>query len=82
MLYCGDLIPTSHHIRLAWLMGYDLFPLNLMEEKKQVLTQAAQENWYLFFEHDPDCDLARIAIQGDDYQVTDRFLLTHIPQIA
>lgn len=34
LVYCGDLIPTSTHVRLPWVMGYDLDPLTLMEEKK------------------------------------------------
>lgn len=52
LCYCADLIPTSSHIPIAWGMGYDLYPLELMEEKKRLLEQAVDENWTLFFEHD------------------------------
>lgn len=52
LCYCADLIPTASHIPIAWGMGYDLYPLELMEEKKRLLEQAVDENWTLFFEHD------------------------------
>lgn len=75
LLYCGDVVPTSSHVRLAWIMGYDLEPLTLIDEKTKVLSRAADEGWYLYFEHDPYCDAARIARQGSDFQVTERFSL-------
>ncbi|MFN7453180.1 MAG: MBL fold metallo-hydrolase [Pseudobdellovibrionaceae bacterium] len=53
MVYCADLIPTSAHVKLAWIMGYDLDPLTLIEEKRQLLEEATAKKWYLFFEHDP-----------------------------
>lgn len=75
LLYCGDVIPTSSHVRLAWVMGYDLEPLRLIEEKSEVLAQAADQGWYLYFEHDPYCDAARVTRQGSDFAVTERFQL-------
>lgn len=75
LLYCGDVVPTSSHVRLPWLMGYDLNPLLLMEEKTQYLGPAADGSWYLFFEHDPYCDSARIERNGHDFQVVERFWL-------
>ena len=75
LLYCGDVVPTSSHVRLAWVMGYDLEPLKLIEEKKKSLGPAADEGWYLFFEHDPYCDAAQITRQGSDFAKTTTFLL-------
>ena len=75
LLYCGDVIPTSSHVRLAWVMGYDLQPLTLIEEKKKILSQATTGNWYLYFEHDPYCDAATVQVQGADFAVTERFHL-------
>jgi len=54
LVYCGDLIPTSTHLNLAWVMGYDLNPLLLIEEKRQLLERAKSGGWHLFFEHDPN----------------------------
>ncbi len=73
LLYCADVVPTSSHVRTPWLMGYDLNPVLLMEEKTNYLGQAADQNWYLYFEHDPYCDAASIIRQGNDFQVQQRF---------
>jgi glyoxylase-like metal-dependent hydrolase (beta-lactamase superfamily II) len=54
ILFCADLIPTVSHIPLPYIMGYDLQPLITMEEKKKILPLAADENWKLFFGHDPE----------------------------
>lgn len=75
LFYCGDVIPTSTHVRLAWGMGYDLNPLLLMEEKNNILKQAVQKKAYLFFEHDPYCDLALVDPHHQDYHVKERFRL-------
>jgi glyoxylase-like metal-dependent hydrolase (beta-lactamase superfamily II) len=53
LLYCADVIPTTAHLPLAWVMGYDLYPLTTVEEKKTILAQALEEDWILAFEHDP-----------------------------
>ena len=54
LLYCGDMFPTASHIPLPYIMGYDLQPLVTLSEKKNLLQQAVDEKWMLFFEHDPD----------------------------
>lgn len=76
LLYCGDVVPTSSHVRIPWLMGYDLHPLTLMEEKQKILGEAADHSWYLFFEHDPYCDSAQIERNGHDFAVKKRLWLT------
>jgi glyoxylase-like metal-dependent hydrolase (beta-lactamase superfamily II) len=75
VLYCGDVIPTSSHVRLAWVMGYDLEPLRLIEEKKQILGPAVDGHWYLYFEHDPYCDAAQVVRSGSDFAVEKRYSL-------
>ena len=72
LVYCADLIPTSSHVRVPWIMGYDLHPLQIMDEKRTLLTQAAAEGWYLFFEHDPDVDAAKVEANRDDFAVKER----------
>lgn len=75
LLYCGDVVPTSSHVKLPWLMGYDLNPLLLMEEKQKFLGPAADDSCYLFFEHDPYCDAALIERNGHDFNVKNRYRL-------
>ena len=60
ILYCGDLFPTTSHIPLPYVMGYDLQPLITITEKKKILPAAVDENWKLFFEHDPETVLATV----------------------
>lgn len=75
LYYCGDVIPTSSHVRLPWVMGYDLRPLDLIEEKSALLAKAASENAYLFFEHDPYLDSTTVIADKGDFAVKDRFRL-------
>jgi len=56
-LFVGDLFPTTAHLPLPWIMGYDLEPLRTLESKRAILDQAVAGGWQLVFEHDP-----RVAI--------------------
>ncbi|MBL7812924.1 MAG: MBL fold metallo-hydrolase [Bacteroidetes bacterium] len=53
IIYCADLIPSSHHIPLNYVMGYDIEPLKTMQEKSLLYQEVMSENALLFFEHDP-----------------------------
>ncbi len=53
LIYLADAIPTTAHIPIPYLMGYDVRPLDAMKEKTNILEQAVQNNYLLFFEHDP-----------------------------
>jgi glyoxylase-like metal-dependent hydrolase (beta-lactamase superfamily II) len=57
----ADLVPMRAHVPFAWVMGYDLYPVETVEAKKRLLPQAARENWTCLFYHDPDQPLARIV---------------------
>jgi glyoxylase-like metal-dependent hydrolase (beta-lactamase superfamily II) len=63
-LYCCDLFPTVSHIPIPYVMGYDLQPLITVSEKQKILKQAIDENWKLFFEHDPD--IAFVTLKATD----------------
>jgi glyoxylase-like metal-dependent hydrolase (beta-lactamase superfamily II) len=60
----ADLVPLRPHVRLPWIMGYDLYPVETLEAKKKLLPQAARENWLCLFYHDPDEPLCRIVEEG------------------
>jgi len=60
LLYCCDLIPFVSQIRIPYIMGYDIQPLVTVEEKKKYLKLAADENWMLYFCHDPEYALATV----------------------
>jgi glyoxylase-like metal-dependent hydrolase (beta-lactamase superfamily II) len=52
LVFAADLLPTAGHVPLAFVMGYDTRPLLTLEEKKTFLNEAADNNYYLFLEHD------------------------------
>jgi len=52
--YISDLIPTTAHLDLTWVMAFDLFPLETIESRKRFYSQAIPENWLTLFTHDPD----------------------------
>jgi glyoxylase-like metal-dependent hydrolase (beta-lactamase superfamily II) len=52
-IYLADLIPTSAHMNIPWVMGYDMFPGTTTIEKKTFLEFALEKNLCLMFEHDP-----------------------------
>ena len=73
LLYCADLIPLSSHINPPFIMGYDLQPLVTLEEKKKLLPKAVEENWTLFFEHDPDIAAATITATEKGFAIKESY---------
>lgn len=61
LTFCGDVIPTRAHLRVPWVMAYDLHPLTTIEEKKMLLAEAIEDDGILFFEHDPVVAACRLA---------------------
>ena len=58
--YIGDLIPTTAHIDIAWGMGFDLYPLQTIESKKEYYSHSVPEKWLTVFTHDPKTPWAYI----------------------
>lgn len=56
----ADLIPTSHHVPLPWIMGYDLYPTATLAFKKEILPKAVEERWICLFYHDFEYPLCRL----------------------
>jgi glyoxylase-like metal-dependent hydrolase (beta-lactamase superfamily II) len=61
----SDLVPTTSHLPLAYLMGYDLFPLGTLEAKRRLLRRVVEEDWYLLFYHDPRVAVGRVRQDKD-----------------
>jgi glyoxylase-like metal-dependent hydrolase (beta-lactamase superfamily II) len=60
IVFMADLLPSAAHIPIPYVMAYDMFPLTTLQEKKSFLAEAVENNYVLFFEHDPQiecCDL-------------------------
>ena len=79
--YWADLVPTSAHVPYPWIMGYDLYPLTTLENKKHWLPQAAAGDWLCIFEHDPLVPFGRVVEEkpGRFRAVPVEFPGTHSP---
>jgi len=75
MLFTADLFPLTSHIPLPYIMGYDLFPLTTLDEKKKFLPQIVKENWLLYFEHDAFTETCRVEETEHGYRVIDKMEL-------
>lgn len=64
LLFLADLIPTTGHLKIPYVMGYDLRPMETCREKRALLDEAARHDWRLVFEHDPDTASCRVEPDG------------------
>jgi glyoxylase-like metal-dependent hydrolase (beta-lactamase superfamily II) len=66
LVFMADLLPSVAHIPLPYVMGYDMFPLKTLEEKKIFLEEANEKEMVLFFEHDPmhECCTLQLTEKG------------------
>jgi glyoxylase-like metal-dependent hydrolase (beta-lactamase superfamily II) len=64
-----DLLPTTSHLPLPFVMGYDLYPVATLEAKRSLLRQAAERDSWLLFYHDRETPLGRVRQDGDRYRL-------------
>ena len=64
VVYAGDILPMTTHLRAAYNMAYDLFPYDSMIQKSRVLEQAASEGWIIIWDHDPNVPAGRVYHGG------------------
>lgn len=66
VVFCADVAPSVAHIRPAWVMAYDIRPLDSMKEREFIMNQAADKKQVLFFEHDPinECATLNMTDKG------------------
>ena len=67
--YIADLVPTTAHLPLPWIMGYDVEPLVTLETKRQILKRAVDEDWLVVFEHDAATAWSTIQHDGKSYAI-------------
>ena len=60
ILFIADTIPSHAHLPVPYVMGYDINPLTTMQEKQDLLSQAVENEWIIFFDHDPLYDCATV----------------------
>ena len=52
-VFAADLMPTTAHVDVPWIMGYDLYPMDTLEFKRAFAREAVENEYIIFFEHDP-----------------------------
>jgi glyoxylase-like metal-dependent hydrolase (beta-lactamase superfamily II) len=68
-LFLADLCPTSAHLPLPWIMGYDLEPLVTLESKRSILGKAREEGWVLIFQHDAKVPWGRLEERSERFHL-------------
>ncbi len=62
-IYWADIMPTTAHVRIPYIMGYDLFPLDVIKSKEHYIKLSVEKGWVSFFEHDPKYTYGRISLE-------------------
>ena len=78
IVYMADLLPSAGHIPLPYVMAYDMFPLTTLNEKKSFLTEAVDNNYILFFEHDPQIECCDLQLTEKGIRVKNTFALSEV----
>ena len=78
IVYMADLLPSMAHIPLPYVMAYDMFPLTTLNEKKSFLTEAQQNDYVLFFEHDRETECCNLQMTDRGIRQKDVFNLSDI----
>lgn len=78
LVYVADLLPTAGHIPLPYIPAYDMFPLRTLTEKKAFLEEAADQNYILFLEHDPENECCTVKRTEKGIRLDNTFKLSEI----
>lgn len=78
IVFVADLLPTTVHLPLPWVMGYDMAPVQTLQEKERFLNRAIEENLYLFLEHDANNEIITVSKENGKYIVDETLTLSDI----
>ena len=78
IVFMADLLPSMAHIPLPYVMAYDMFPLTTLNEKKEFLAHAQQNDHILFFEHDPLTECCNLQLTERGVRQKDVFNLSEL----
>ncbi len=78
VLFSADLLPSAGHIPIPYVMGYDMRPLQTINEKTEILDRAVNENWTLFFEHDYTIECCNLERSEKGIRKKETFQLINI----
>jgi len=78
ILYMADLLPSTGHIPLPYVMAYDMFPLKTLTEKKTFFAEAVTKEYILYLEHDPINECCTLQQTEKGIRVKDTFKLSEL----
>ncbi len=78
IIFMADLLPSVAHIPIPYIMAYDTKPLQTLQEKKLFLTEAQQNDYILFFEHDPLIECCTLDLTERGIRSRDVFKLSDV----
>ena len=78
VVFMADLLPSAGHIPLPYVMGYDMFPMTTLNEKKSFLKEALENDYILFFEHDPKYECCNLQQTERGIRPKDYFKLENV----
>ena len=76
LFYAADIFPMAAHMSLAWVMAYDLNPVQTIKEKRSLLPRMVDEDWTVFFEHDPLRQAGKVAMDGKHYRLKEAVIIS------
>lgn len=80
VVFMADLLPTHIHLPLPWVMGYDMYPVQTLTEKEQLLDKAVEEDWHLFLEHDVQEEVITVKKEKGKYAIKDKMNLQSVTE--
>ncbi len=75
LVYMADLLPSTAHLPIPYVMAYDMFPLTTLQEKKNFLQEAVENNYILYFEHDYFNECCTLQMTEKGVRVAETFAL-------
>jgi glyoxylase-like metal-dependent hydrolase (beta-lactamase superfamily II) len=78
IVYMADLLPSTAHLPLPYVMSYDMFPMKTLQEKKAFLLEAIEQDYVLFLEHDPKVECCTVQMTEKGVKVKETFKLEEL----
>ncbi|MFL3026793.1 MAG: MBL fold metallo-hydrolase [Candidatus Neomarinimicrobiota bacterium] len=76
LFYAADIFPMASHIPLSWIMAYDIDPVQIINEKKYLLSKIVDEDWIVFFEHDPITQAGKVGFNNGKFNLKERVVFS------
>ena len=76
VFYAADIFPMAAHVPLAWVMAYDLNPVQTIKEKRSLLPRMVDQDWTVFFVHAPLRQAGKVTMDGKHYRLKETVIIS------